>query len=185
MLHRCPIVALLLVSAALSCQSPDRVDLTRYVLVYPGRSIVPLPGQAASLPVVVRNVSVEKLTELTLEVKTACCTVAVMPEMIPALTPGDRRDFAITLTRKPGASGQRVPLFVTLRAKELPAPAGMDLMVDLSQSPAGQWMDVGQVKLIPRDDARTVYYLLAGVPLLFVVGWMLWRWSRRGREEEE
>jgi len=169
---------------AASCQSPDRVDLTKHVLVYPGRSIVPMPGQISALPVVVRNVSPRKLTGLTLEVKTACCQVEVAPASIAELIPGDRSVFGIKLTRKPDASGQRVPLFVTLRSKDLPAPAGMDLMVDLSKSPGGAWMDVGQVKLIPRDDARTVYYLLAGVPLLFVIGWMLWRWSRRKRPEE-
>ena len=186
MFKRCLIpLSLLLVVSALSCQSADRVDLTKYVLVYPGRSIVPLPGQVASLPVVVRNVSVEKLTELTLEVKTECCSVEVMPSSLPAIAPGDRRVFAITLTRKPGASGQRIPLYVTLRGKELPAPAGLDLMVDMSLAPGGTWMDVGQVKLIARDDSKTVYYLLAGAPLLFVVGWLLWRMSRRPREEEE
>lgn len=168
---------------ALSCQSTDRVNLTRHVLVYPGRSIVPLPGKVASLPVVVRNVSPEKLTELTLEVKTSCCSVEVVPSTIPAITPGDRRVFAITLARKPGTTGRREPLFVTLRAKELPAPAGLDLMVDMSLAPGGTWMDVGQVKLIARDDSKTVYYLLAGAPLLFVIGWLLFRMSRRPRKD--
>ena len=168
-----------------SCQSADRVDLTKHVLVYPGRSIIPLPGKVASLPVVVRNVSPEKLTELTLEVKTSCCTVEVVPSSIPAIAPGDRRVFAITLARKPGTTGSREPLHVTLRARELPVPAGLDLMVDMSLAPSGTWMDVGQVKLIARDDSRTVYYLLAGAPLLFVIGWLLFRMSRRPRKDEE
>ncbi len=171
---------------AAGCQSRDRIDISRWVRIYPAASIVHLPGKTASLPVVVRNVSSQRLTEVKLEVKTACCQAEVVPSAIPGINPGDRRTFAVTLTRKPGTDPkQRDPVYLTVRGDGLPVPAGMDLMVDPSVARGGTWMDVGQVKLIPRDDARTMYYLLAGAPLLILIGYLLWRFSRTPRRKEE
>jgi hypothetical protein len=159
-------------------RSQDSVDLSRYVFVYPGSSIVELPSESATMTVSVRNVSVKKLTKLQLEIKSEACRAEVKPETILQIVPGDRRSFAVTLTRTAGKARQRYPLYLTLRSPDLPVAAGMDLIVDLAPPRGDRWVDVGQVKLIARKDTRTVYYLLAGVPLLFIAAWLLWRISR-------
>ena len=108
-----------------------------------------------------------------------------MPKSLPRIAPGDRRAFAVTLFRLKGKERKRYPLKLTLTSPDLPLPAGLDLMADLGKPADGNWIDVGQVTLVAQKGSRTVYYLLAGVPLLFLVGWMLWRWSRPRDDEEE
>ncbi len=175
------ILICLLLASPLGCQSRERVVLSRWVTIHPGSSIIQLPGKSASLPVVVRNVSPQKLSSLRLKVNADCCKSEVNPKTIPAISPGDRRVFAVTLQRKEDQPEKRSAMYLTLYGKELPVPVGMDLMVDLSAAPGGAWMDVGQVKLMPRGDSRTVYYVLAGAPILILIGWLLWRWSRAPR----
>jgi len=128
--------------------------------------------------VVVRNVSEFKLTGLRLEVKSEACTVSISPEHWPEVIPGDRRSFKVQLRRQPHKPRQRYPLMLTLYAQGLPVPAGLDLMVDLAPPPGKGWIDVGQVALVSRRDSPSVYYLLAGAPLLFLLAWFLWKWSR-------
>jgi len=163
----------------------ERIDLSGTVRIYPSASIVKFSKDSTTMTVTVRNVSEKKLTDLRLEVKSDACTAGVTPRSLPAIIPGDRRSFAVTLHRKTDVERKRYPLLLTLRSPDLPVPAGLDLMVDLRKPVDGNWIDVGQVTLVAQEGTRTVYYLLAGVPLLFLVGWMLWRWSRPRDEEEE
>ena len=163
----------------------ERIDLSGTVRIYPRASIVKFSKDSTTMTVTVRNVSEKKLTDLRLEVKSDACTAGVTPRSLPAIIPGDRRSFAVTLHRKTDVERKRYPLLLTLRSPDLPVPAGLDLMVDLRKPVDGNWIDVGQVTLVAQEGTRTVYYLLAGVPLLFLVGWMLWRWSRPRDEEEE
>jgi hypothetical protein len=130
------------------------------------------------MKVVVRNVSERKLTGLSLEVKSSACSGAVTPTRLAELIPGDRSTFAVELARRGKQQPQRYPLLLTLRAGGLPVAAGLDLLVDLSPPLDRGWIDVGQVTLIARDDGRKAYYLLAGAPLLLLVGWILYRVSR-------
>ena len=163
----------------------ERIDLSGTVRIYPSASIVKFSKDSTTMTVTVRNVSEKKLTDLRLEVKSDACTAGVTPRSLPAIIPGDRRSFAVTLHRNTDVERKRYPLLLTLRSPDLPVPAGLDLMVDLRKPVDGNWIDVGQVTLVAQEGTRTVYYLLAGVPLLFLVGWMLWRWSRPRDEEEE
>lgn len=165
---------------ATSCRQRDeRRDLTQYVQIYPGSPIIELPGERTEVAVTVRNVHIQKLTKLRLSVKTEAAAVAIAPAAIPELIPGDRRSFTLKLTRDTRKPRQRYPLELTLYAEGLPVPAGLDLGVDTGLPLADQgWIDVGQVTLISREDSRAVYYLLAGAPLLLVVLWLLWRYSR-------
>jgi hypothetical protein len=157
----------------------ERIDVSRYVSIYPGSPIVEMPGESAPMKVVVRNVSEIKLTALRLEVKSDACVAKVQPAQITELIPGDRKSFAVALTRHKGKAEQRYPLLLTLFAQGLPVPAGLDLMVDLAPPPDKGWITVGQVQLIGRpQSSRTLYYVAAGAPLLFLLGWLLWRWSR-------
>ena len=172
------LLGLLPLAAGLTSCKPQRVDLSRYVHMYPSAAIVMFSKDSTTMTVTIRNVSGTKLTGLRLVVKTEACTVGVIPRTLPAIIPGDRRTFTVTLHRKKEAARKRYPLLLTLHAPQLPAPAGLDLMVDLSLPVDGNWIDVGQVTLVAQSGTRTVYYLLAGVPLLFLLGWMLWRWSR-------
>jgi len=57
-------------------------------------------------------------------------------------------------------------------------------MVDTGPPPERGWIDVGQVTLVSKDQTRTAYYLLAGAPLLLLLGWLLWRWARPGRRNQ-
>jgi len=156
----------------------ERVDLTQYLYIYPSSSIVQMDRKSASIMVVVRNVSEKKLTNLRLKVKTEAAYAFVEPKTIPRILPGDRRNFTLTLTREDGKKRGRYPLYLTLHSPDLPVPAGLDLMTDTSLPVDQRWIDVGQIKLVSQSDSRLVYYLLAGIPLLFLVGWLLWRWSR-------
>jgi hypothetical protein len=162
----------------------SRIDMTEYVLIYPGSPIVALPKQTTRMSVKVRNVSEIKLTALSLSVKSEACTAKVAPGAVKELIPGDRTDFAVDLTRVKGKPAQRYPLALTLRAGGLPVPAGLDLMVDTGPPPERGWIDVGQVTLVSKDQTRTAYYLLAGAPLLLLLGWLLWRWARPGRRNQ-
>jgi len=157
----------------------ERIDVSRLVSIYPGSPIVEMPGESAPMKVVVRNISENKLTALRLDVKSDACTASVQPAQIAEIIPGDRKAFAVALRRLPGKAAQRHPLLLTLHAEGLPVPAGLDLMVDLSPPPEKGWITVGQVQLIGRaKSSRALYYVAAGAPLLFLVGWLLWRWSR-------
>lgn len=157
----------------------DRLDVTRVVSIYPGSPVVEMPKDEARMKVTVRNVSEIKLTGLHLEIKCEVCRVVqVTPAQIGELIPGDRQTLDVLLRRQPGKAPQRYPLLLTLRGGGLPAPAGLDLLVDLSPPPEKGWIDVGQVTLVGGTQRRTAVYLLGGVPLLLVVGWMLWRFSR-------
>jgi hypothetical protein len=177
------IPCLLLAFLPASCaRTVERVDIGRHVVLYPGASIVDLSNQAVTLPVSVRNVSPRKLTSLTLEVKSEACYAAVHPGKIDGIIPGDRRIFAVTLTRNPAKPRLRYPLQITLLSPDLPAPAGLDLAVDLALPVDRNWIDVGQVTLVSQGSSRTTYILLAATPLLLVLAWLLWRWSRRRRE---
>lgn len=170
----------LLTGVTTGCEkSKERLDLTRYVSIYPGSPIVPLPGAETRMAVVVRNVSETKLTALRLEVKSEACTARIEPSQAAELIPGERQSFAVALKREPNQRPERYPLLLTLYAQGLPAPAGLDLMVDLSPPMEKGWINVGQVTLISSTQTRTAYYLLAGAPLLFLLGWLLWRWNRR------
>jgi hypothetical protein len=175
----------LLVTALLlgGCGKRDeRIDVSRFVTVYPGSPIVELPGAEGTIKVTVRNVSEIKLTELRLQVKSpACRAVKISPDRIPELTPADRKSFTVQLFRDPAKPRQRYPLFVTLRAVGLPVPAGLDLMVDTSPPPEKGWIDVGQVTLVSGGDAKRIYYLLGGAPILLILVWWLWRRRRESR----
>jgi hypothetical protein len=169
-------------SASAACGRRDRVDVGRYVSMYPGPGVVDMPGDEARMSVLVRNVSEIKLTGLRLEIKCdACRSTEVKPAQLGELIPGDRSSFAVLLKRQPGKAAQRHPLQLTLHAQGLPVPAGLDLLVDLSPVLEKGWIEVGQVTIVAGSQRRTAVYLLAGVPLLLVVGWMLWRFSRRRR----
>jgi hypothetical protein len=171
---------LLLLAMILSgCEKrKERIDLTRYLSVYPGPSVVELTGDTHAMKIVVRNVSELKLTNLRLSVSSPACTARVSPSGFDQLIPGDRRSFEVLLTRDKSKVRQRYPLELTLYADGLPVPAGLDLMVDLSPVPDKGWIDVGQITIVSREGSRTTYYLLAGAPLLFLLGWLLWRMSR-------
>lgn len=154
-------------------------DPGRFVSLYPSAAIVELPGQSTSMAVMVRNISEKELTSLRLEVKSEALQSAVVePRAITRIIPGDRRAFAVTLKRKAKQPKARYPLAITLYSPDLPQPAGLDLIVDLAIPTGQNWIDVGQVKLVSAGSSRTVYFLLAGVPVLVLLGWLLWRWSR-------
>jgi hypothetical protein len=175
-----PGLAVLLALPALSGCSRERLDISRFVSIYPGSPVVEMPGDEAHMKVVVRNVSENKLTDLRLEINSeALRSSHVSPTRIEALIPGDRTSFSARLRRKPGKAAQRYPLLLTLYGQGLPAPAGLDLMIDLSPPPEKGWIDVGQVQLVGGSQRRTALYLLAVVPLLLLAGWLLWRFSRR------
>lgn len=157
--------------------------MTEHVLIYPGSPIVEIPGDSKEITVQVRNVSEIKLTGLTLEVKSPACSATVSPKRIPELIPGDRKPFSVKLVRDMSKARQRYPLQLTLHGVGLPVPAGLDLMVDTGLPMDKGWIDVGQVTLIHQEQSKTVYYVLAGAPLLILVGWLLWRWSRPGRRK--
>lgn len=158
--------------------------MSRYVSIYPGSPIVELPGETTTMTVVVRNVSEIKLTGLRLEVKSEACSGRVSPDTLPEIIPGDRKSFSVALARDSSKAKQRYPLQLTLHAGGLPVPAGLDLMVDLSPPPEKGWIDVGQVTLVAGSGTKRAYYLLGGAPLLFVLAWLLWRWSRRPRTSD-
>ena len=160
-------------------------DMSRMVYLYPSASIVQLAEKTTSLALTVRNLSTRKLTNLRLEVKSEAVTAQVEPKALRAIIPGDRRTFAVTLARVKGKTKMRYPLEINLISPDLPAIAGLDLMVDLSVPLQGNWINVGQVTLVSQSGSRTVYYLLAAVPLLFVLGWMLWRWSRPKEQQDK
>lgn len=159
-------------------KADERIDLSGHVHVYPGAAIVEFARDSKTMTVKVRNVSEKKLTNLSLQVKSAACTARVTPATIAAIIPGDRRAFAVTLLRTKGAARKRHRLLLTLRSPDLPVAAGLDLIADLRAATDQQWIDVGQVTLVAQQGTRTLYYLLAGVPLLFILGWLGWRWSR-------
>lgn len=176
----------LLLGGLITCRgADDRIDLSRYVMIYPGSPVVEMPGPSAEMSIKVRNVSEIKLTRLRLQVESEVCTATVNPATIPEIIPGDRKQFSVKLARKSDKDRQRYPLLLTLYADGLPVPAGLDLMVDLGKALDGGWIDVGKVTLVHREHSRTVYYLLAGVPLLLIVGWMLWRWSHPKKNRRE
>jgi hypothetical protein len=178
---------LLAISLLAACAKRDeRVDISRWVTIYPGSPIVELPGERGKITVTVRNVSENKLTGLRLEVKSgACRAVRIEPPELAELAPGDRRSFGVELARVAGLPRQRHPFQLTLRAGGLPVPAGLDLMVDTAPPPEKGWIDVGQVTLVSGADPKRSYYLLAAAPLLAIVGWLLWRWRARRRPPED
>ena len=178
------LVLLALAAGLPGCDNERTVEMSQYVRMYPSAAIVMFSRDSTTLTVTVRNVCEKKLTDLRLEVKSEACTAGVIPRSLPAIIPGDRRNFAVTLTRVEGKERKRYPLLLTLRSPDLPLPAGLDLMVDLNKPVDGNWIDVGQVTLVAQEGTRTVYYLLAGVPMVFLLGWMLWRWSRPKEEDE-
>lgn len=155
------------------------MDLSQFVSIYPGSPVLEIPGDSKEMQIIVRNVSEVKLTDLRLEVKTKACQVKVPQGSLKELIPGNRHIFHAHLTRDKTKKRHRYPLLITLHAKGLPVSAGLDLMVDLSPAPERGWITVGKVQLINRPPSNTLYYyLLAGAPLLFLLGWLLWRWSR-------
>lgn len=156
-----------------------RLDLSRYVTIDPGASIVNMPGDEATLSVAVRNVAPVELRELALAVQSPGCTARVAPARVPRLIPGDRTRFSVTLTRRGDSRRTRETLALTLAADGLPATAGVDLIVDQQPAADRGWIDVGQVKLVRRPGGRSAYFLLAGLPMLLIAGWLLYRLSRR------
>ncbi len=182
MLNKRLLLCVAMASAGLlvaSCDKRDeRIDMTRHVLIYPGAPVVELVSETREITVQVRNVSEVKLTGLVLEVKSEACGAAVSPKRLEALIPGERKPFKVKLTRVKDKPKQRYPLEMTLRAGGLPVAAGLDMQVDTSPPMKDGWIDVGQVTLIHQEQSKTAYYLLAGVPMLLLVGWMLWRFSR-------
>lgn len=177
-------LTLLALAGLLGCDEQREVDISAHVRMYPSAAIVKFAKESTTLTVTVRNVSERKLTDLRLAVISDACKGEVIPKSLPRIIPGDRRAFAVTLFRHKDKERKRYPLQLTLTSPDLPLPAGLDLMVDLNKPVDGNWIDVGQVTLVAQEGSRTVYYLLAGVPLLFLVGWMLWRWSRPGDDED-
>lgn len=159
--------------------SRERVDLSRWVLLLPSQAILKLPARRTELSVVVRNVSPVVLTSLRLEAHSECCVVRILSQPRASLIPGDRARFTLSVERREGLSPARYPLALTLYGAELPVPAGLDLMVDLNRGTGQDWLDVGEVKLVARDDSRLWYYVLAGGPLLILVGWSLYRVGRK------
>jgi hypothetical protein len=137
------------------------------------------------MKIVVRNISEQKLTALRLEIKSDACTAQVTPATIAEIHPGDRKSFAAVLTRVQGKAAQRHPLALTLYGQGLPVPAGLDLMVDLSPPLEKGWIDVGQITLVSRKDTKTLYYIVAGAPIVVLLGYLLWRWSRPRRRDEK
>ncbi len=180
MRSRLPIILVCLPLISSSCEkSLERVDLSKYVSIYPGAPVFEIPGDSKEMQIVVRNVSAVKLTDLRLEVKTKACQVKIPQGSFKELIPGDRHVFHAHLTRDKTKQRHRYPLLITLHATGLPVSAGLDLMVDLSPAPEKGWITVGTVQLVSRPPSKTLYYyLLAGAPLLFLLGWLLWRWSR-------
>jgi hypothetical protein len=177
------VLALPLAVMPQGCSKRDeRIDMTEYVLIYPGAPIVEIPGESKEITVQVRNVSEVKLTRLTLEVKSPACSAAISPGSIPELIPGARKPFSVKLVRDKHKARQRYPLQLTLYGDGLPVPAGLDMMVDTGPPLDKGWINVGQVTLIHQEQSKTVYYVLAGTPLLILVCWLLWRWSRPGRQ---
>lgn len=180
----CPRCLLLLAVVTVGCQQKrdERIDLTRYVEVDPGQAIVGLLGPTAKMRVSVRNVSHLELKKLRLEVKSAACNATVAPASIARLIPGQRTFFQVALARRAEAQAKRHPLLLTLYAEGLPIPAGLDLLVDLRGHVDGEWIDVGQVKLVHRSSSRLSYYVLGALPLLVLLGWLLRRWAQRRRK---
>jgi hypothetical protein len=131
----CVTLAFPLAGTVPGCMRDERIDVSRYVSMYPGSPVVEMPGEGAPMKVVVRNTSETKLTGLQLQVKSEACTASVQPAQIAELIPGDRKSFAVELRRQPGKAAHRYPLLLTLHAEGLPVPAGLDLMVDLSPPP--------------------------------------------------
>lgn len=179
-------VALLVgVAIVLPCygcaKKAERIDLSRYVQIDPGWGIVELRGEKAQIKVRVRNISRRALEALKLEATSPAVTTKVSPASIARLIPGEREAFAVALSRKAGAKAQRHALALTLEAKGLPVAAGLDLVVDLDPPKGGEWVSVGQIKLVRRSGSKSLYYLLIGFPLLLIVGWLLWRVSQRRR----
>ena len=172
---------LLIAVLLLGCQKKldDRLDMTRFVLIYPGAPVIEVPGDTGKMSVKVRNVSAIALTELRLAVKTSACAATITPTTIDRIVPGDRVTFEVVLTRNKDLPRQRYPLALTLTGKGLPAPAGLDLQLDTSPPVEKGWVNVGQVTLVQSEKGRSYLYLLAGAPLLFLLGWMLWWLGRR------
>lgn len=162
-------------------RSDARIDLTRYVSIDPGRPIIDLHSGTASLKIKVRNVHHLALRDLQLSIVSEACTAKVSPDAVDRLIPAQRTTFAVNLEANKQSKSRRYRLELTLRATGLPVPAGLDLLVDLRRPSDQGWIDVGQVKLVRASPARrTGYYLLAGIPLLLMVGWLIWR-ARRTR----
>jgi hypothetical protein len=174
---------LLLTCAALlgGCKQKreERIDLTQFIEVDPGRSIIDLSKKNATIRVSVRNVSHLELEKLRLTVKSEACAAVVTPRQVSTVLPGLRTAFKVTLTRNAGVAKRRYPLHLTLGADGLPVDAGVDLLVDLRGPQTGGWIDVGQVKIVHRKSSRTSYYLLGLLPLLFFVGFLLHRVGKR------
>jgi hypothetical protein len=176
------LLAFALLALLAGCGKRDeRIDVTEHVLIYPGAPVVEMPGKTKEMTVMVRSVSEAKLTKLTLSVKSEACKATVSPASIAEINPGARKPFKVVLTRVEGKPRQRYPLELTLRGGGLPVAAGLDLQVDTSPPLKDGWIDVGQVKLVHQEQSRTVYYVLAGAPLLLLLGWLLWRFSRPDR----
>jgi hypothetical protein len=152
--------------------------MSKYVLIYPGSPIIEIPDDSKEVKVLVRNVSEVKLTKLRLEVKSAVVTTTVSPKMIDELIPADRKSFSMKILRKSKKDRQRYPFDLTLYAQGLPVPAGLDLMVDMGLAMDKGWINVGQVKLLTKKQSKLVYYLLAGTPMVLLLGWLAWRASR-------
>lgn len=176
------LLGLLLCAATLGAckqKTEERIDLTRFVEVDPGQAIVGLLFPTAKMRISVRNVSHLELRKLRLEVKSPACNATVAPLQLARLIPGERGYFQVALARRAKAAAKRHPLQLTLYAEGLPVPAGLDLLVDLRGHVDGEWIDVGQVKLVHRSSSRLSYYVLGALPLLVLLGWLLRRWAQR------
>ena len=164
-------------------KADERIDLTQYVHLDPGPPPVDLHRGSGQLTVHARTVSQVELRNLRLEVKSEACSARVSPVRIDRLPPGDRKPFSVALSATSGKPRDRYPLLLTLHADGLPVPAGIDILVDTRPPADKGWIPVGKVKLVHRDTGRATFYLLAALPLLLIVGWLLWRHSRRSGTE--
>ena len=84
------VCSLLLIITSGCGPDASRIDMSEYVLIYPGAPVIELPQKQKTITVKVRNVSEIELTALRLSVKSDACTAKVSPADIKALVPGDQ-----------------------------------------------------------------------------------------------
>jgi len=162
------------------------VLLADLVAVFPGRSVVPLPGAEGTVEILVRNVSPVALREVRLEAESGHCAFRVEPAVLPLIRPSDRASFRLVLLRTAETRARRFPLQLRLSSRHHELLRAFQLIGDgRAGSDGGKgWIDVGVVKIgSGKRPARTLlFWLLGFVPLalLLGLGLVLKRRARRG-----